>query len=291
MSQDPNDPAGNPAGNDPNPNPNDPAGNPAGNDPNPAPAGDLTGLPSDGGAGVSLNFEITDEIKEKFVTADGKLLGKYENLEQFAEAHKNLQDKHAQYVEDVKTREKNMTNGVEADVIQLEKQEAIKAVIPEFMNNGMELTPEIETVLTEKGLDIRDIKLGAIELRDKINVAHAEVGGKENYEAMLGWASETLSDAEKQAFDADITGSNSRFTIKGLYSEYEAVKAAGDVTNPTRINGSASGNVGLKGYESQAEIFKDKQYLDSQAGKNDTAARAKYNARLKLTDERLWRGY
>ena len=59
MSQDPNDPAGNPAGNDPNPNPNDPAGNPAGNDPNPAPAGDLTGLPSDGGAGVSLNFEIT----------------------------------------------------------------------------------------------------------------------------------------------------------------------------------------------------------------------------------------
>jgi len=284
MSTDPNNPnpAGDPAGNDPNPNP---AGDPAGD------AGDPTGLPSDGGGGVALNFEITDAVKEKFITADGKLLGKYDNLEQVAEAHKNLQDKHAQYVEDVKKREGDIAAGIEGDAVVLERQNAIREVIPEFMKNNMELTPEIEQVLTEKGLDIRDVKLGAIELRDKINSAHAEVGGKENYEAMLGWASETLSDAEKKSFDADIQGSNSRFTIKGLYSEFEAAKAASDAGNPSRLRGSDTTNVGVRPYESQAEIFKDKQYLDSPAGKNDTAARAKYNTRLGITDPKMWRGY
>lgn len=288
MAIDPNNPnpAGDPAGNNPNP-----AGDPAGTNPNVGGGeGGATGLPSDGGAGTALSFEITDTVKEKFITADGKLLGKYESLEQLAEGHKNLQDKHAQYVEDVKKRETEIAGGVEANVVQLEKQNAIREVIPEFMKNNMELTPEIEATLSEKGLDIRDVKLGAIELRDKINQAHAEVGGKENYDAMLGWAAETLSDAEKQSFDADITGSNSRFTIKGLYGEFQAAQAAGDAGNPSRITGDST-NVGVRAYESQAEIFADKRYLDSQAGKADTAARAKYNARLALTDERLWRGY
>lgn len=286
--------------NNPNPNPNinqadgGEGGNPNPNpNPNSADADAPTGLPSDGASGVALNFEITDAVKEKFITADGKLLGKYENLEQFAEAHKNLQDKHAQYVEDVKNREAKITDGVEADVIQAEKTEAIKGVIPEFLKNGMELTPEIEAVLTEKGLDIRDVKLGAIELRDKINAAHAEVGGKDNYDAMMGWASQTLSDAEKAAFDNDIMGANSKYTIKGLYGEFEAAKAAGDnnSNNPQRINGSGAGNVGVKAYDSREQIFADKQYLDSPQGKNDTAARAKYNARLAITDPKLWRGY
>lgn len=278
--------------NNPNPteNPN-PAGDaPTGSEAN---TGAPTGLPSDGDntGGISLNFEITDAVKEKFITSDGKLLGKYENLEQFAEAHKNLQDKHAQYVDEVKQREKEITSGVEADVIQNQKLEAIKSVIPEFLKNNMELTPEMEETLTEKGLDIRDVKLGAIELRDKINTAHAEVGGKENYEGMMAWASQNLSDAEKQAFDQDIMSASSRFAIKGLYNEYQSAIANGDTTAPERLTGSESANVGVRPYESQAEIFRDKQYLDSQAGKNDTAARAKYNARLAVTDTKLWRGY
>lgn len=276
-----------------NPNPN-----PAGDNPNPADNDSQnpnapTGLPSDGAGegGATLNFELTDAVKEKFITADGKLLGKYENLEQFAEAHKNLQDKHAQYVEDVKKREGNIAEGIETDSAKLEQQETMKSLIPEFLKNDMQITPEIEAALTEKGLDIRDIKLGALELRDKINAAHAEVGGRENYEAMLGWASTNLSDAEKAQFDADITGANSRFTIKGLYTEFQTAQANGDTNTPDRLRGSDTTNVGVRAYESQAEIFKDKQYLDSPAGKNDTAARQKYNARLALTDSKLWRGY
>ena len=248
------------------------------------------GLPSAGEGQPTLNFELTDNIKEKYVTGDGKLLGKYDSLEQLAEGHKNLQDKHAQYVEDVKNNNKDLNTGIEAQQIEAKKMETITSVLPEFLQNNMELTPELEAKLVEADIDIRDVKLGALDLRDKINTAHESVGGIENYNAMMGWATEKLSDADKAAFDKDIMGSNSRFAIKGLYGEYEAAQADGSYTPPTRLNGDTTVRT-VQPYADRQSLLKDKQYIDSPAGKRDGAAKKRYNARLAITPTEVWRGY
>ena len=248
------------------------------------------GLPSANDGQPTLNFELTDTIKEKFITADGKLLGKYENLEQIAEAHKNLQDKHAQYVEDVKNREKEIDGGVEAQKIEAQKLEKMQSLLPEFLKNDMQLTPEMQETLTEAGIDVRDVKLGAIELRDKIKAAHEVVGGAENYQAMMVWASEQLNDAEKAAFDADVMGAQSRFAIKGLYSEYEAAVASGEQTPPQRINGDNTVKT-TQPYGDRAELLKDRAYVESPQGKRDLAAQKRYRARLAVTPDEVWRGY
>jgi hypothetical protein len=248
------------------------------------------GLPSAQEGLPTLNFELTDEIKEKFITSDGKVLGKYESLDQLAEAHKHLQDKHAQTVEDYKKQQKELNGDIETQQTEAKRMETIKDILPEFLNNDMQLTPEIETKLTEEGIDIRDVKLGALELRDKINAAHETVGGKENYEAMMGWASSQLSDAEKAAFDADIMGAQSRFAIKGLYSEYQAAAEKGEATPPQRLNGDNTVKT-VQPYEDRQALLRDKQYIDSPAGKRDQAAQNRYKQRLAITPEAVWRGY
>lgn len=255
----------------------------------PADGGKPSGLPSDKASAVTLNFELTDTVKEKYVTTDGKLLGKYDNLEQLAEAHKHLQDKHAQYVDDVKKQTSEITSEVETDVQNAKKMETIKTLIPKFLEANLELTPEIEEALTQDGLDIRDIKLGAIELRDKIRSAHETVGGKENYESMMAWASTALSDTEKSAFDQDVMSVNSRFAIKGLYNEFQEANKDGEQPESGRIVGNSTVK-GVRPYESQTEILVDKRYLNTAAGKRDAAAKAKYTARLAITPEEVWKG-
>jgi hypothetical protein len=283
--------------NNPNPNPNPAAGDPA--NPNPAAGDPANPNPADGGDSnlpstidnqPTLNFEITDDVRSKFITSDGKLLGKYETLEQLAEGHKNLQDKHAQYVEDVKNNDKNLNVNIEAQQIEAKKTEVVTSVLPEFLANGMELTPEIEAKLVEADIDIRDVKLGAIDLRDKINAAHESVGGKESYDAMMSWATEKLNDADKAAFDKDIMGSNSRFAIKGLYSEYEAAQADGSYVAPARLNGDNTVKT-VQPYTDRQSLLKDKKYVDSPAGKRDIGAQKAYRARLAITETEVWRGY
>lgn len=283
MAQDPNNPNPTPTGDPAN------AGTPP-VDPTVVDPADAGNLPSAADNQPSLNFEITDNVREKFVTSDGKLLGKYETLEQLAEGHKNLQDKHAQFVEEVKNNDKNLNTNIEADQIQAKKMETIQTLLPEYLQNNMELTPEIEAKLSEADIDIRDVKLGAIELRDRINAAHESVGGQENYQAMMGWASENLNDAEKAAFDKDIMSVQSRFAIKGLYAEYEAAQADGTYTPPARLNGDNTVKT-VQPYPDRQSLLKDKQYIDSPAGKRDIAAQKAYKARLAITDTVVWRGY
>lgn len=247
------------------------------------------GLPSAQDNAPKLNFEITDTVKEKFITADGKLLGKYETLEQLADAHKNLQDKHAQYVEEVKNNEKNINTDIAAQQVEAKKIETMQSLLPDFLNNNMQLTPEMETVLTEAGLDIRDVKLGALELRDRIATAHEVVGGKENYEAMMGWATQALNDADKAAFDKDIMSAQSRFAIKGLFQEYQTAVEKGETTPQQRLNGDTTVRT-VQPYASRQELMRDKAYIDSNAGKRDIAAQNAYKARLAITPDAVWRG-
>jgi len=248
-----------------------------------------SGLPSDVVVAkeTALNFELTDGLKEKYLKSD-KILGKYDSLEQLVESHKNLQDKHSQYVDEVKTGEKQVEKRVADDVVQSEQNTVIKSMIPEFMANNMELTSEMETKATEAGIDIRDLKLGAIELRDKISKSHEVVGGRENYDSMMTWAKDGLDDSQKNSFDNDVTSSMGEFAIEGLYARFNKAQEDPNAVVP-RINGETTVK-GIQPYADKRELFNDKKYIDSAAGKRDIAAQKNYKARLNITSEEVWRG-
>ena len=248
-----------------------------------------SGLPSDvqaqEQAQAALNFEVTDTIKEKHLKGD-KLLGKYDNLEQLLDAHKNLQDKHAQYVDTVKTEDKGTKEAIEANLAQVKQLEVVKSLIPAYLDNGMQLTDEMAQTIADEGIDIRDVKLGAVDLRERISKAYEVVGGQENYKNMMAWAGENLDDAQKAAFDADILSVSSEFAIKGLNVVYQEAIASGETP---RIQGNHASTT-VRGYANKRELLADKAYVDSPKGKRDTAAINQYKQRLALTDEIVWRG-
>ena len=243
-------------------------------------------LPSDvkeaNDALANLDFSLNDSVKEKYLTKDGKLLGKYETLEQLAEAHKYLQDKHAMYVDDTKKQEKEVGSEIAQQQAQAKQQETIKSLIPEFMANNMELTPELEQKVIDAGVDIRDVKLGAIEIREKVNHVHDLVGGKENWEATKAYLGSKMSEADFAKINEDLMGANSDYTVLGMYNAY---KASLDGSEPkARINGDSITPKAQSGYQSRAQLYADRQYLNTPAGKKDTVALSKYRAKLGMTD-------
>jgi len=248
-----------------------------------------SGLPSDVVVAneTALNFELTDGIKEKHLKGE-KILGKYDNLEQLIESHKNLQDKHSQYVDGVKTVDKDVEKRIADDKVKGEQNTLVSSMIPDFMANNMELTPEMETKATEAGIDIRDLKLGAIELRDKITAAHSVVGGKENYDAMLTWAKDGLDDSQKASFDKDVSGSMGELAIEGLYGRFTKAQEDPNTIVP-RINGETTVK-GIQPYSDKRQLFADKAYIDSAAGQRDAVAKRNYQARLKVTPPEVWGG-
>ena len=232
------------------------------------------------------SFEVTDSIKEKYFSNE-KILDKYDSIESLIEGHKNLQDKHAQYVDDTKKQEKDIVASVSKDTKASEQDSKLNGYIPEFMEAGMVLTPELEAKIVESGIDIRDVKLGAIDLRDRINSAHQVVGGKENYDSMLAWAGENISQEQKVAFDKDIKNDFGEYAIKGLYNDY--VNAGGEQAPIKRLTGDTATR-GIQAYADKRELFRDKAYIDSNAGKKDTAAINRYKARLGATPKEVWLG-
>lgn len=253
------------------------------------PQAPASGLPSDvENQQASLDgFQLNDDfVAENF--KDGKLFGRFDSIDGVLNTLKDVEAKYANQTRELKegqkANEQQQTQEQQTQEQVKLQQDTIQSLVPEFMNNGMELTPEMETKATEAGIDIRDLKLGAIELRDRVGMAHATVGGKEQYEAMLDWAGEALPDADLAAFDKDVVGVNSRFAIKGLYAEYEKAQASGDIT-PQRLRGNENNITQVVGYATQADMLKDANYLETSQGKRDVNAQNSYRKRLSLTPD------
>jgi len=243
-----------------------------------------SGLPSDNKPLDISGFEINDELKAKF--KDGKLNGRFSNIQEVLDKLKETEDKYANTVREVKQTEQQMTEEQLAEQQKAEQQtvqqETINSLLPEFMANGMQLTPEMEKAATEVGIDIRDLKLGALEFKEKVTAAHNVVGGTEEYSAMLEWGKANMSEAQMKAFDMNVTNPNlGEYAIKGLYADYKAAIANGD-TN--RIEGRPANN-SIKPYADRKELYADRDYLQSAKGRRDTAAQKMYKARLNATSD------
>lgn len=243
-----------------------------------------SGLPSD----VADQEAINDW--NALLAKEPEYMKQFKSLEDFKDKYKQLHNQYSNTVREIKEKEKKTQAELSAQeqkqAMMQEQQETVMAIVPQFMQNGMQLTPEMEKVLTEKGLDIRDVKLGAIELKERIATAHSIVGGQEEYSAMLNWAKDNINEAQKIQFDKDVTGGMSEFAIRGLYSMY---KNSDNVEPQDRIRGDSAPQ-SVKPYGSLDEVLKDRKYLNSAKGRMDDVAQAKHRQRLNMTPDRILDG-
>ena len=240
-------------------------------------------LPSENVPADYSGFDLNDDVKGKF--KDGKLNGRFGSLNEVLDKLKEAEDFRANTIRDQKTiDDKTVVEGQEKidKAATVQKQDAVvKELIPAFLENGMVLTPEMEAKATEAGIDIRDLKLGAIDFRDRTNSAHALTGGKENYDAMIEYSRGVLTPAQQASFDKDLATGMGEYAIKGLYADFKAADESGEV-------GRIEGNVaftGVKPYENRRDLYKDKDYIESPAGRRDAAAQKMYRARLGKTND------
>jgi hypothetical protein len=241
-------------------------------------------------AKVALDkFQVSQEFLDSRVK-NGKLYGRFESFDDLFETAKKIEDKHANLVREIKNGKYQEVN-VEA-VKQATIEQTVQSLIPEFIANDMQLTAEIEAKAVEAGIDIRDLKLGAIEMREAFKQAYDIVGGKDEYDAMIGWGINNLTDKEKSDYETALKSPvMSKYAIKGLYADF---KASGvEVVNNTstqRLRGDSSSTGAVRPYANQAEILKDRAYITSYKGSSDANAKELYSRRMALTPDNVLYG-
>lgn len=257
---------------------------------NTPPAEEPSGLPSDNlPPEESTGFQVKPEDLK-----DGKYMGKWSNPQEMADYIKNIEDKHANLQRDIKNESSQSTEELaqmtEASKAEKLKSDTIKSLAPEFLNNGMVVTEEMEATLKEAGVSESEIKLGAYEIKEGIDKNASYVGGQENYDIIMDYHSENMTPEEKIQFNHSIQDpANSQALMVGLQAMYEkSLNENPDGNTPDRIRGNVPSNTSaIKPYESKAELFRDKKYADS---RNSSAAdKAKFRARLNATPENVWR--
>jgi hypothetical protein len=230
-------------------------------------------------------FEITGEIQEKYFK-NGKLHGRFENISGMAEALLSVENKYSSVMREISEGKYVKPEQVQpsAEPAEANVLETARPLIDSFIQNGMELTDEILISAKEQGIDVRDVKLAAIELKEQVNKAYGIVGGESEYKAMVEWGKANLSDKEKSAFDKDLSGTMGEWAIRGLYSMY---KESGVTSEPAdRIRGD-SPNIGIRPYGNLNEVLRDRAYLNSRDGSNDAKARELHNKRLNITPDNV----
>ena len=250
-----------------------------------------SGLPSDNvpPAEGGVSFEIKPEDLQ-----DGKFGGKWESPQQMADHIKSIEDKYANLKRDVTSQEQQTDEEIAATAAEVQKQQVqddtVKELLPEFLKNGMVVTDEMKAKLVETGLSEQDIKLGAYEFKEAIDKNANYVGGKENYDIIMDYHAENMTDDEKRAFNHSIQDpKNSQALMVGLQTMYEKAQAENPEQPQTlqdRVRGNPVQNNAIKPYENKQELLKDKKYADSRAA--SAADKAKFRARLATTPENVW---
>ena len=247
---------------------------PAGEQANTPPV-EASGLPSDTAAAAVDPFAIPSDR-----VIDGKLDGKWDSFDTMNKSYNEIVDAYG------KVKSENADTSKEAVAIETAKtqHDGIMGMLPEYMENGMQLTEEMTAKATEMGIDPRDLKIGAMEMSQRIEAAHAVVGGTETYNAMISDMGEVMSDAQKASFDKDVTGGMGEYAIKGLHAAW--LQKTGRREVPKRITGEQPRQSGgVRPYASMEQMRTDMAYLNTQKGRNDTAAQKQHLARRNATPD------
>jgi hypothetical protein len=254
------------------------------------PQGEVT-LPSD----VVIEPTIDDFISSN-TSENGKLFGQFDNVTQALEHYRKQEITHTNNMRELKNAEKSKQNEVQSVQAELETTQAQEAIVsellPEFINNNMKLTDEMVEKIKATGLDEKDIRLKAYEVRENAEAmkakAYAITGNGEEYSAMIAWSQDKLSDADKSNFDKAIQGLNGdsaigALAIEGLYNRYKnRDNQSNEPIQQTRVQGESPKIAPTGGYTNFNDLSRDRQ-----ASQKNPALREQYLKKLSMTDDRV----
>ena len=250
-----------------------------------------SGLPSDIQNQTTVRDTFTTIGDEAFSGDKGLFKGRWNSPDEMADYIQNLETKHTnlgrEVTDNAKKETADVTKAAETARLEVAKSDTIRELAPAFMANNMELNDDMLAKLKEVGLDERDVKLGAYEIRERVDGYAKVVGGKENYDAMMAWAVDGLDDNGKRDFNNGLNSTNSELVIEGLNARYHQALNNPDASKrPDRIRGNPAPHTSVKPYATRAELFADKKFADS--NRSSTNDKKRYHERLAVTPDSVW---
>lgn len=224
------------------------------------------------------NTQATPETTEENSERPGWLPEKFANAEELAKAYGELEKRMSSKPAEEKP--------VEPNDLKIEPKEEVKTensldpFYAEYAEKGS-LTEESYTKLSAMGInkDTVDAYISGQEaLAQKHNASiMSSVGGAENYNNMVQWASENLSKAEIDAFNNTVDNGSleqAQLAIAGVNAKYQS-----NTREPNLFSGkNAESNVG---YESVAQMLTD---INNPKYKQDSAFRKQVEAKVKQSN-------
>lgn len=192
------------------------------------------------------------------------ILGKYKTVDDLAKAYKELESKLGQQGQPKAQTPETPQGGPPANPVD-------KAA-SEYAETGA-ISDETIAALESAGIPRATVEnyvagLEALAARHE-QTAFSAVGGKDNYVKMAEWAAENLSEAELEAFNADVTNPKRvELAVKNLYARFQQTGTFEPGARLQGSNGAAAGDMFRSRHE-MMEAMKDERYT-----KGDTAFHA-----------------
>ena len=225
--------------------------------PDEAPAGELNADEQD-------SLQVGEQMEQE---QEQRLAGKYKNAEELEAAYLELQKKLGEQPEEQTEESETEDTGSILDRLWEESQSEIT---PETIKAISEADP---SKLAEMYLEYRSQQESnsqpASFTEQDVNGLKGLVGGEKNYNDMLGWASQNLSDQDIEMYDAVMelgSPAAARFAIEALAYRYQDSNGV----EGNLVQGKSPGPVGT--FRSQAELVQamsDPRYDNDPAYRQD----------------------
>lgn len=225
--------------------------------PDEAPAGELN-------ADEQESLQVGEQMEQE---QEQRLAGKYKNAEELEAAYLELQKKLGEQPEEQTEESEPEDTGSILDRLWEESQTELT---PETVKAISEADPN---KLAEMYLEYRSQQESSQQsstMTDQdVNGLKGLVGGEKNYNDMLGWASQNLSDQDIEMYDAVMELGNpaaARFAIEALAYRYQESNGV----EPDLVQGKSPGTGGA--FRSQAEVVQamsDPRYDNDPAYRRD----------------------
>ena len=221
---------------------------------------------------------MSDEWKEQNLK-DGKLFGKFDSIEAMAKSYQKINDERAERG----TQEK-------ASAEELTKEELRASVSNEQLqsiaSNDFNLTPENYQAFKDAGVSEMEAQNMAFKMEKAANQAYDLAGGKTQYNELMTWAGENLSEQEIAMYSQKVVGDN--FSLKDTSSmavEWLQMKRAQAPSTPNAPKQRINGNTPQRqdaGFTSKREYNDAMTYMRNNP--RDTSAQREYEAKMSLTN-------
>lgn len=218
-----------------------------------------------------------EETQQQQQQQEDLILGKFKSQEDLAEAYENLEKK----LGEKQPEEQPTETEAEGTQSEVPVSKAIQDASDAFYENG-ELTEDNFKALEENGIPREFVeayvKGQEASMQSEVVEITNSIGGQENYDAMVEWASNTLPSEEIDSFDQIVSESTpeaAKMAVKGLYARF--LSEGGQ--QPSIRQGQTSG-AAVQPFQSNAQVveaMKDKRY------ENDPAYREEIERRLAVS--------